>query len=119
MCSVSLDFGQLLRAISLHDGAVILTVRFWWPGGDGHLLKITETDRECFWILPWTETTIEDRNTGNPVLYMTGVWSDVIVPDEPVVAFPENSLRLVAPSAIVPRLNTEPPSPSCATGDIS
>ena len=70
-------------------------------------LKIAEVDRKCFWVLPETERVIEDRRkrhgklvrfsnwrriedreTGNPVIYMTEARGDAILPDpeeQPVV----------------------------------
>ena len=65
-------------------------------------LKIVEIDREYLWALPETETVIadrqahhprfvrfsnwqriEDRETGNPVIYMTEARIDAIIPDTP------------------------------------
>ncbi len=70
-------------------------------------LKIAEIDQDYFWVLPETETVIqdreqrhgkcirfsnwrrfEDRETGNPVIFMTEARVDAIIPDpeeQPIV----------------------------------
>ena len=64
-------------------------------------LKIAEIDKEYLWVKPETETVIEDRQerhprfirfscwawiedreTGNPVVFLTEGWADEIFPDE-------------------------------------